>query len=137
MVQGPRVRRQFAQAEGCKVEVVEFNSTEELSRILGNGEADLAKVDIEHAPVLVELGRLQRLSALGQRVDAPEFAELRDGAPPEAVQLGTFHTTTGDDLYLLPRKLETAQLVYRRSLCLARDEGCRPSARRSTHGCAS
>jgi len=106
----------FAKAEGCKVEVVEFNSTEELSRILGNGEADLAKVDIEHAPVLVELGRLQRLSALGQRVDARKFEELRKALRPEALQLGRFHTTIGDDLYLIPRKLETGQLFYRKSL---------------------
>jgi serine/threonine protein kinase/ABC-type glycerol-3-phosphate transport system substrate-binding protein len=106
----------FADREGCKVEIVEFNSTEELARILANGEADVAKVDIEHAPVLVELGRLQRISALADRVDRRAYDELVASLRPEALRLGTFKTTTGDDLYLLPRKLETAQLFYRRSL---------------------
>jgi serine/threonine protein kinase/ABC-type glycerol-3-phosphate transport system substrate-binding protein len=106
----------FADRENCKVEIVEFNSTEELSRILANGEADVAKVDIEHAPLLVELGRLQRISALADRVDRKAYEELVSGLRPEALKLGQFHTMTGDDLYLLPRKLETAQLVYRPSL---------------------
>ena len=62
---------------------------------------------------------------------------MRAAFKPEAVQLGTFHTTTGDDLYLLPRKLETAMLVYRRSLVsLATSAlpGQRPALRR---GCTS
>jgi serine/threonine protein kinase len=106
----------FADREDCKVEIVEFNSTEELSRILANGEADVAKVDIEHAPLLVELGRLQRISALAERVDRKAYDEVVSALTPTALKLGQFSTMTGDDLYLLPRKLETAQLVYRPSL---------------------
>ncbi len=106
----------FAKSHDVKVEVVEFNSTEELTRMLANGEADMAKVDIEHAPLLVELGRLQRIPAIAEHVDPDGFAQLRKALRPEAIQLGTFHTTTGDDMYLLPRKLETSVLVYRPSL---------------------
>jgi serine/threonine protein kinase len=105
----------FGRAHDCKVKVVEFNATEELANILADGEADVAKVDIEHAPVLVELGRLQRIVPLAERVDAKAFAELRKALRPEALRIGTFHMTLGDDLYLLPRKLETPLLLYRRS----------------------
>jgi serine/threonine protein kinase/ABC-type glycerol-3-phosphate transport system substrate-binding protein len=110
------VFKPFGEREGCKVEIVEFNSTEELTRIIANGEVDMSKIDVEHAPVLVELGQLQRISALGERVDPQGYAELIGQLRPEALQLGRFHTTVGDDLYMLPRKLETALLAYRRSL---------------------
>jgi hypothetical protein len=106
---------EFAKAQGCKVEIVEFMSTEELNRMLENGEADLAKVDIEHAPVLVERGLLRQLPA-GEHVDPQSFDELVKSLRPEAVQLGKFDTMTGNHLYLLPRKLETGQFAFRPSL---------------------
>jgi serine/threonine protein kinase len=105
----------FARANNCKVEVVEFNATGELAGMLANGEADVAKIDVQHAPMLVELGRLQRIPPLAERVDSKGWAALRAALRPEAIRFGTFQTTIGDDLYLVPRKLETGQLFYRPS----------------------
>jgi serine/threonine protein kinase/ABC-type glycerol-3-phosphate transport system substrate-binding protein len=106
----------FGAAEGVQVEIVEYNSTTDLSQMIATGEADVAKVDIEHASLLVELGQLQRIPPLAERVAPQAFHELRAALRPEALRLGTLRAVAGDDLYLLPRKLETAMLVYRPSL---------------------
>jgi hypothetical protein len=106
---------QFEKQHRCRVEIVEFNNTSELVTMLERGEADLAKVDSVHAPVLVEKGLLVKAFDLGQKVDPVAFNELYAALRPEAIRLGTYSTITGNHLFLVPRKLETNVLAYRRS----------------------
>ena len=122
----------FAEQHNCTVELVEFNSTEELTRILANGEADLAKVDIEHAPVLVELGQLQRLSVLGERVDAEAYKQLLSALRPRRYGSAGSARRSPTTVPSLPRKLETAVVPAAAEPAVREMPKQR---RRSTRGC--